>query len=81
MTQRIVHPYMDEGPFTDEVLVGDIPLSIGQSMTYVFDFGDSWTFDLVLEQVDPEKTTTSASILESHGEPPEQYPTWDDDYY
>ena len=69
---------MDDGPFTDEVLIGEVPLRIGQTMTYIFDFGDWWTFDVTLEQVDPDGGNPGPRILETHGEPPEQYPSWDD---
>jgi hypothetical protein len=76
--ERINHPYMDERPWTSEVLVGDVPLRIGQTMTYLFDFGDCWEFDVSLEQVDPEMVIEDSVILEAYGEPPEQYPRWDD---
>jgi hypothetical protein len=76
--ERINHPYMDEGPWTSEVLVGDVPLPVGQTMTYLYDFGDCWEFDVSLEQVDPEMVIEDPAILEVYGEPPEQYPRWDD---
>jgi hypothetical protein len=78
--QHIEHSYMDEGPFTSEIRVGDVPLAIGQSMIYLFDFGDSWEFDVTLEDVKPGGGKQGAKVLESHGEPPEQYPSWDDEY-
>jgi hypothetical protein len=58
--------------------VGDVPLRIGQTMTYLFDFGDCWEFDVSLEQVDPERVIEDSVILEAYGEPPEQYPRWGD---
>ena len=76
--EQVYHPYMDEGPWASEVLVGDVPLRIGQTMTYLFDFGDQWEFDVTLEQVDPKMDIDEPVILESHGEPPEQYPVWGD---
>lgn len=76
--ERVHHPYMDEGPWTSEVSVGDVPLQIGQTMTFLFDFGDQWEFDVTLEQVDSDMDIKRATILEEHGDPPEQYPTWDD---
>ena len=76
----IKHPYMDEPPFTTDVRIGDLPLRPGVSMTYVFDFGDYWEFDVNLERIDPaERRMRKYRILESHGEAPEQYPSWDDD--
>ena len=76
--ERINHPYMEEGPWTSEVLVGDVPLRVGQTMVYLFDFGDQWEFDLALEQVDRDIVIKESVIIETHGDPPEQYPQWDD---
>lgn len=75
-TERVNHPYMDEGPWADEVLVGEVPIHVGQTMTYVFDFGDWWEFSVTLEKVDAEMDVDEPVILEAHGEPPEQYPIW-----
>jgi hypothetical protein len=76
--ERVNHPYMDEGPWTSEVLVGDVPLRVGQTMVYLFDFGDQWEFDVTLEQVDRDMVVKESVIIETHGEPPEQYPRWGD---
>jgi hypothetical protein len=76
VTQRIVHSYMREYPVTSEVKVGDIPLSEGQTMTFLFDFGDSWKFDVTLEEIKADTTGTETRVIESRGEPPEQYPSW-----
>jgi hypothetical protein len=76
---RIHHSYMEEGPWTSEVLVGDLPLRVEQTMTFLFDFGDKWEFEVTLEQVDPDMTVEKPVLLEMHGEPPEQYPRWDED--
>ena len=73
------HPYTEEEPQADEVLVGEVPLLVGQTMRYVFDFGDHWEFGVTLEQVDPERVVENPAILETHGESPEQYPSWDED--
>ena len=77
--EEIQHPRMDEGPWTDEVRIGDVPLRVGETMTYLFDFGDEWRFDVTLEQVDTERVVKNPVILEVHGDPPEQYPGWDDE--
>jgi hypothetical protein len=74
--ERVHHPYMDEGPWTSEVLVGDVPLRVGQTMVYLFDFGDQWEFNVTLEQVDRDMVVKEPVIIEKHGEPPEQYPQW-----
>ena len=76
---RVHHPYMEEGPWTSEVLVGDLPLEIEQTMTFLFDFGDKWEFEVALDQIDPDMAVEKQVLLEIHGEPPEQYPMWDEE--
>ena len=73
------HPYMDEPPFTTDVQVGDLPLQPGATMTYLYDFGDHWEFDVHLERLDPvDRRMRKPRILETHGEAPEQYPDCED---
>jgi len=77
--ERINHPYMDEGPWTPEVLIGDLSLRVGQAMIFRFDFGDNWRFDVTLEQVNPaDESIQEPMILDQHGKAPEQYPSWDE---
>jgi hypothetical protein len=76
--ETVTHPYHDEGPYTSEILIGDVPISVGQIMTFLFDFGDHWEFTVTLEQVDSDTVTSKSRILETHGKPPEQYPQWDE---
>jgi hypothetical protein len=74
----IVHPEMDEGPWTDEIAIGDVPLEPGQTMEFHFDFGDDWRFDVKLERVEPPGAKIKApAIIERHGKSPEQYPRYD----
>jgi len=80
-TVKVYHPYSDwvDGPTTDEVNLGELPLKPGMTMTYLFDFGDNWTFELLLEDIQPGKPKhKSGKILEQHGKAPEQYPSWDE---
>lgn len=70
---QVHHPYSDEGPAGDEVEIGDVPLRVGQTMTFLFDFGDRWEFDVALEHVDPEMAIEKPVVLEKHGNPPKQY--------
>ena len=75
--KHVNHSYMDEGPWTDEVRIGDVPLRVGQTMIYLFDFGDQWEFDVTLERIDPPDASVQAPIvLGARGEAPEQYQTW-----
>ncbi len=73
VVECVNHPFLDDGPWTSEVLVGDVPLGVGQAMTYVFDFGDWWEFDVTLERVDPEMAIDGPVLLEKHGRAPQQY--------
>jgi hypothetical protein len=76
---RINHPELEEPPLTTDVRVGDLPLRPGGAMTYLYDFGDRWEFDVQLERIDPvEPCLDQARIVEVHGEAPVQYP-WVDD--
>ena len=78
--QDVNHPYMDEGPFTSEVRVGDMTLPIGGTMDFNFDFGDDWYFTVQLESVEEGKELKQPKILESHGKAPEQYPSYGDEW-
>jgi len=72
------HPYVEEPPFTDEILIGDLPLEPGNTMTFLYDFGDNWEFGVHLEQIDPpDRRRRKPVVLESRGKAPEQYPDWD----
>ena len=49
-------------------------------MTYLYDFGDQWEFDVKLERIDPvNRKIKKPVILETHGEAPEQYPMSDEE--
>jgi Plasmid pRiA4b ORF-3-like protein len=77
---RAYHPYMEESPPTDEVRVGDLPLRVGDTIVYRFDFGDDWRFQLRLESIDREDMRTSyQAIIETHGKAPQQYRDWEDE--
>ncbi len=74
LEERVAHPFMDEGPFTPDIKIGDVFLPIGQTMTFLFDFGDNWQFAMMLESVDATKATSKSRIIEKKGKAPEQYP-------
>jgi hypothetical protein len=61
-----------EPPYADEVRVGDLPLSVGDTMTYLYDFGDHWEFTVELDEIGGEEVN-EPTVLESRGEPPKQY--------
>ncbi len=62
-----------------EVEMGMIPLQAGATMTFRYDFGDNWSFDVELESIDPvDPEFNGSKIIETHGESFPQYPDWDD---
>jgi hypothetical protein len=74
---RVHHPFTEESPSTSDVQVGDLPLEPGQTMTFVFDFGDNWHFDVRLERIDPPGTKTKAPrFVQKQGQAPQQYGNW-----
>ena len=78
MSAEVNHPYRDEGPFSDEVRIGDLPAQPGFSMLYNYDFGDNWHFNVVLERIDPSDPSVDRyRIDQSVGKSPEQYGGWD----
>ena len=59
--------------------VGDLGLKPGEAMTYSYDFGDNWEFEVLLERIEPVDPKIGApKVVESQGEAPEQYPSWDE---
>lgn len=53
-------------------------LKKGSQFKYVFDFGDEWRFQCkVLREL--EEDTKTPLVIRSVGEPPEQYPEWEED--
>ena len=74
MDCRISHAYIEEPPCVDEVLVQETLLQPGAAMTFVYDFGDNWQFNVLLERIAPvNPILEKPTVLEKHGEAPEQY--------
>ena len=81
ITERIVHSYVENGYelHTSEYTVGELSLYVGMELTFHFDFGDDWRFLLAVESfTDENSSLQEATVIEQHGNPPEQYPEWDD---
>lgn len=74
---EINSPYCEEGPFTADVKVGESLIEIGSATKFLYDFGDNWEFVIVLEDIKKSDLNFVApTILEKHGDAPEQYPMW-----
>ena len=63
-----------------KVQIGDMEFQAGSHMTYRYDFGDNWQFNVVVEEIKPvDKKLKKIKLLESRGDAPEQYPSMDED--
>lgn len=72
--ERFVSLYEDEGPYVDEVSIGELGLFIGQNILYLFDYGTEWHFRVELEEIQTEgPKPRKPKIIEEKGEAPEQY--------
>ncbi len=61
-------------PHTDEVQLGDLPLDEGASLTFRFDFGAEWHFDIEVESIAPADSPAEVQILDVTHDTPDQYP-------
>lgn len=67
-------PNCGEGPYVDEVRIGELELYEGQRILYLFDYGDSWEFNVLLEKIDTDcPLPLNPKITETKGKAPEQY--------
>lgn len=63
---------------TDEMQIGYLPLSEGQYMPFLYDFGADWRFNVQLECVNPlEEENPQPKVVAKKGKAPEEYPEWD----
>lgn len=60
-------------PYSHEVNVGDIDILPGDCVEFLFDFGDSWLFQIQLEKIDHHFKDGKSMVIESFGESPKQY--------
>jgi len=72
--ERFVAPEDEEGPYVDEIRIGELGLFIGQKIMYLFDYGDEWRFSVKLEQItNEEHEIIRSEIIKRKGENPKQY--------
>ena len=55
--------------------IKDLNLSVKDKFEYLFDFGDEWLHEIVLEKIEDQKLKTKyPTIIKINGESPDQYP-------
>ena len=67
----------EKNRYTDEVTLDELGLMPNRRFLYIFDFGEEWRFSCrVLRVLD--EATPEAAVVRSVGDPPEQYPDYED---
>jgi len=78
---EVFAPQLDENFSTTEVRIGNMGLNPGDSLLYIYDYGDQWEFTLILEKINADNQERSNPIiLESFGESPDQY-EFEDEFF
>ena len=78
---RFTSPCDEQGPYVDEVKIGAVELYKKQNFLYLFDYGDQWRFNVEVFNIEEiNMRLLNPEIIESKGEPPEQYPEFDDEW-
>ena len=68
------HTTQDKNDFdAGEFYLKNLPLRELESFTFIFDFGDWWEFDILIEKFFEGKKIEKVEIIKSHGEAPTQY--------
>lgn len=71
---HVDHPHEPVGFDASQVEVGELPLRLGGTMTFWYDFSDDWRFKVKLEAVQPrDPAYRDGAILEAKGDAPSQY--------
>ena len=70
---NVVGPHLEDAShFADEMRIGEVPLAIGDSMVFHYDFGDDWRFKVTLETVEEGKVS-ALQVTAKSGQSPKQY--------
>ncbi|MDR2623577.1 MAG: plasmid pRiA4b ORF-3 family protein [Methanobrevibacter sp.] len=74
----IIEPMFDETHHSSNIPIQNVITKEKQKLYYLFDFGDSWHFDILVQKIEEVDEHIDGEILKSVGEI-EQYPEWDDE--
>ena len=69
----------EEGAQTADVPLDGLGLEPGQTIAYIFDFGDEWRVDLRVADIRPAGEEKLPQLVASRGDAPPQYPDYDED--
>ena len=61
-------------PTTEDITLGELPITVGKSMLYTYDFGDNWEFNIKLLEIEKAEVKLENPIfLNQKGQIPDQY--------
>ena len=68
-----------QGPYVHNVTIAELYLDEGQQFLYIFDFGDEWHFQIIVEKINEGMEVVFPGIRKEKGKAPKQYPDfeWD----
>lgn len=66
-------PMDAQGPFAHKVTIAELYLEEGQQFLYLFDFGDEWHFQVVVEKINEGVEALIPGIRKEKGKAPKQY--------
>jgi len=69
----------DNNLCADDYYLKNLPLGKFENFQFIYDFGNSWKFDILIENIDNSREIDSVKLIKSHGEAPEQYQDYYDD--
>ncbi|MBD3793437.1 MAG: hypothetical protein IE889_04660 [Campylobacterales bacterium] len=82
--RSIKHPEMreeaDDDLWADVYCLKNLPLQVSENFKFIFDFGDWWEFDILIEKIDESREIKGVKLIKSQGEAPEQYPDYDEEW-
>ena len=67
--------------WANEYCLKNFPLNELETFKFIFDFGDWWEFDILIEKIDEGKKLDELKLIKSYGEAPKQYDyeDWDEE--
>lgn len=74
---------VEDADFRDvrDAVIGSLNLPVGKTFMYLFDYGDEWRFKVRVHAINDHADPNAEypRIVESVGQAPPQYPTWDNE--
>ena len=71
---KFTSPYDEEGPHAGAARIGELGLSEGRRILYLFDYGDQWLFQIAVEAIRKSGVLPlKPKVVGQQGKAPDQY--------